>query len=368
MTSPDRTAADRWLPATSIVRLGLLGALLQIFGGAWDISWHVDRGRDTFFSPPHLVLYAGILLVLAAASLGLTAAAASGVGWQRRLRSAPVVAAIGAATVFQLSSAPIDEFWHQTFGRDVSVWSPPHLMLIVGAATTFYALAALQLRRMKAGVARGEDTPWWEHLTLLLLVACGGAMLLGIVIENDFPGIPAWHPSQQRPAWVYPAIVSAFGAFGLAVAARTGRAPWPATVTSLLLMGIRLATIGLLLALGRTMPYPPLLLVAGGVVLDLLLHRRIARPGPLRLVVAGSAFAAALWGVSLGWSLLTGLPAPRPDTLLATSWLLLPLSIVGVGTGVLFAAGLDWISEPRPMPAEPARAPGVDTRAGAPAL
>src|SRR5215813_9272431 len=42
--------------------------LLNFFGGAWDIQWHVAIGRDSPFIPPHiLVLTAftgGLLLVL----------------------------------------------------------------------------------------------------------------------------------------------------------------------------------------------------------------------------------------------------------------------------------------------------------------
>ena len=32
------------------------------FGGYWDISWHISIGRDTFWTPAHMMVYlAGVL-------------------------------------------------------------------------------------------------------------------------------------------------------------------------------------------------------------------------------------------------------------------------------------------------------------------
>jgi hypothetical protein len=39
---------------------GLFASLLLMVGGVWDIAWHHTRGRDTFWSPPHLLLYGGV--------------------------------------------------------------------------------------------------------------------------------------------------------------------------------------------------------------------------------------------------------------------------------------------------------------------
>ncbi len=42
-----------------------------------------------------------------------------------------------ALTAFSLvvvmAAAPVDAWWHNTFGRDVLIWSPPHLQLYLGA-------------------------------------------------------------------------------------------------------------------------------------------------------------------------------------------------------------------------------------------
>src|SRR5207249_11439951 len=39
-----------------------LGVTSAYIGGYWDISWHRSIGRDTFWSAPHLAIYACGLL------------------------------------------------------------------------------------------------------------------------------------------------------------------------------------------------------------------------------------------------------------------------------------------------------------------
>src|SRR5438552_18555757 len=42
-------------------------------GGYWDISWHRSIGRDSFWSPPHMAIYAcGVLAGLSSAYLIFT--------------------------------------------------------------------------------------------------------------------------------------------------------------------------------------------------------------------------------------------------------------------------------------------------------
>src|SRR5712691_8988063 len=61
--------ADRLL--TPLYGLGVVGAFLQVAGANWDVSSHILGIVDSFFTPSHLVLYLGILLVLIAGFLGV---------------------------------------------------------------------------------------------------------------------------------------------------------------------------------------------------------------------------------------------------------------------------------------------------------
>src|SRR3989441_1055714 len=58
------------VPRWAIFGFVLTGLLLQAFGLYWDIWRHVVVGRESFFTPPHLVLYAGFGYVALAGIVG----------------------------------------------------------------------------------------------------------------------------------------------------------------------------------------------------------------------------------------------------------------------------------------------------------
>src|SRR4029453_6804767 len=105
-------------------------------GGYWDISWHRSIGRDTFWSPPHMAIYAcGVLAGLSAPYLIFTTtfgkesplAAVRGKIWGSR---GPLGAFIGAwGGLAMLVSAPFDDGWQNAYGLDVKIISPPHMVL-----------------------------------------------------------------------------------------------------------------------------------------------------------------------------------------------------------------------------------------------
>ena len=112
--------------------MGALGMFLVVIGGGRDIAWHIAVGRNSFWSPPHLVLYAGINLTLLAMGLGLLQAwrlQRAGLAYNAgpfitlplglRISAGLFMAGVGA--FMSLTSSPIDELWHRTFGLDVTI-------------------------------------------------------------------------------------------------------------------------------------------------------------------------------------------------------------------------------------------------------
>jgi hypothetical protein len=125
-----------------------IGVSLQISGSNWDIVWHGVGNVETFFTPPHSVIYSGVALAIGSTIGGILQAAFTiqqqkkDVTWLVLFPSSlPLslkLAAIGC--ILQLSAGPFDFLWHTLFGFD-GLLSPPHSVLAVGMLTT--ALGAL---------------------------------------------------------------------------------------------------------------------------------------------------------------------------------------------------------------------------------
>ena len=43
--------------------VGVVALTSSSIGGAWDVSWHRSIGRDTFWTPAHMAIYLGGILV-----------------------------------------------------------------------------------------------------------------------------------------------------------------------------------------------------------------------------------------------------------------------------------------------------------------
>ena len=131
------------LPAWAAVPSMLLGIslLTAVLGMYWDISLHIDNGRDAgpLANPAHYLILVGLYGVLVAGVMSIALA-----GTERPTKTAvhlggdwwaPVgglmMAACGA---FALTGFPLDDMWHRLFGQDVTLWGPTHLMLIGGAS------------------------------------------------------------------------------------------------------------------------------------------------------------------------------------------------------------------------------------------
>ena len=140
--SPRVATAAMSLTALRVVLWGSLAAkLVAGWGVQWDIQWHVNVGRDTFWIPPHVMTYAGVALsvLLAFGLLAWTTFRAPHTLPPGLVSLLGVVGTPGAhiaasGIALTVIAAPIDDLWHRLFGIDVTLWSPPHLLGILGAA------------------------------------------------------------------------------------------------------------------------------------------------------------------------------------------------------------------------------------------
>ena len=117
----------------------LFASTSVVLGVIWDISWHRTIGRDTFWTPAHLAIYlGGVVAGLTCGWLALhTTFAGSTEDRAAAVRFWGFRAPFGAwvciwGTFAMLTSAPFDDWWHNAYGLDVKIISPPHMLLAAG--------------------------------------------------------------------------------------------------------------------------------------------------------------------------------------------------------------------------------------------
>ena len=182
---------------------GMLAAkIITGWGVQWDVEWHVRVGRDTFWIAPHLITYAGVT-ISTLLSWGMLAWYTLGLG-----RSDNLVRVLGAkgtrgfhfaalGVALTVLAAPIDDLWHRLFGLDVTLWSPPHLLGILGGLVVSAACFT---------IAR-EVHPAQPAARLLAQVLAGSALYRGLALVAQ----PAFLLSYAHgDLWFHsPAILSA---------------------------------------------------------------------------------------------------------------------------------------------------------------
>jgi hypothetical protein len=328
------------LPGWAALPLTLLNAALltAVLGMYWDISLHIDNGRDPgpLANPAHYLILLGlygVLLsgVLAAALAGdrpSRTAVAVGRGWWAPVGGV-VIATCGA---FALSGFPLDDMWHRLFGQDVTLWGPTHLMLIGGASLATLGAMALQ---SEAIGALGRD-PERDHPRPLLLLRRG--LLAGsfLVALSTFQGEFDFSVPQFREV-LHPVLIMLAGGIGL-VTARVylGRGgALLAVLGFVLIRGLISVMVGGVW--GQTMPHFPLYIVEA-----LFVEATFARAGT-RTPVATGALAGGLIGTiglaaEWGWSHIW-MPLPWPDSLLPEAAIAGFVTAVAAGTVGGFVGG-----------------------------
>jgi len=279
--------------------VGFVGTLLSWFGSGWDVSWHRLFGRDTFWSTPHLFIYVGVAL-WGVAALIATATAIAGRPIRGRalvlgpLRAELGLALIGVGALVTILAGPFDNLWHSMFGRDVDIWSPPHLAGIAGGA--------IGLLGWLAATAPGVF-PIDERLRRLLrLFTLGNLIAISVFALNFY-----YITSVTREAFFYPLLVSTLVPATLAIATVALPGRWAATAAALAYTVIALLGYEMLAGSGWRPPAFPPLVIAGAIAIDLL-RARGGRPAhPLAL---GLGFALAFVAAELARTLLFAPPVP----------------------------------------------------------
>lgn len=139
-SAPKNSSAIRM--SSIIYFLISIGVALQISGSNWDIVWHGIGNVETFFTPPHSVIYSGVALAIGSVVVGgiihtTKILQQKNISSKKNIFGLLIVslplsiklAAIGC--ILQLTAGPFDFWWHNQFGFD-GLLSPPHSVLATG--------------------------------------------------------------------------------------------------------------------------------------------------------------------------------------------------------------------------------------------
>src|ERR1700746_968916 len=287
----------------------------------WDISWHTSIGRDTFWTPAHLCIHFGAILAgLSSTYLILTTT----FGKNRAKKEFSVriwgfygplgtfVALWGGLTM--LTSAPFDDWWHNAFGLDVQILSPPHVVLILGIF--ILGLGGLFLIIAEMNRANVETRSILNRI--FLHVGCMLTILL-LMLISEYTGY-----TQSHSAIYYRALALAMPLVLVGIARASGY-KWAATKVAAIYSVLWLLALWLVplvpaepklgpvyTRVTHLVPMEfPLLLFAGAAALDFLLDRLAARNKWLQAAEGGAGFLLAM--IAVQWPMGRFLISPLAE-------------------------------------------------------
>ncbi|MFP5362058.1 MAG: hypothetical protein ACLGI5_04955 [Thermoleophilia bacterium] len=327
--------------------LAIISLISAVFGLYWDVSMHIDQGRDTsvWGNPGHFFILGGLYGIFAAGFFAIC------LGREERAdRPGPTAiriardwyAPLGGVLMmftglFSLVAFPLDDFWHRLFGQDVTLWGPTHLMLIGGAVMTLLGIAVIQaevVRAMKAANVMHLEKAWVRHLRVVWLP---GGLLVGMSTfqgEFDF-GVP------QFQLIFHPMLIMLAAGLVLVMARIwLGRgAMWGAVAFFLIMRG----GLALLIhdTLGESLTHFPLY-IAEAVCVEIAATLIAVKQRPLAFgltagALIGTVGLAAEWGWSHVW-----MPLPWPAEILPETIALgLAMALAAGALGAWIGARLD---------------------------
>jgi hypothetical protein len=276
------------------------------------VSWHRSIGRDSFWTAAHMAIYAcGVLAGIICSWLivkctfdhksELSAASVHVFG----LRAPLGAFVVGWGCVAVLTSAPFDNWWHNAYGLDVKIVSPPHALLLLGLRAISTGVMFLILASLNRAARNDEDSEGFRHLQLLFLYVAGIAVVGQMFFLQEYTWDIKLHQSAAYIAMAIglPLLFATFS--------QASRSRWAATTTAAVYTVFIIAEI-LVLPLFPAEPklgpvfnqvthmVPakfPILILVPALVLDLFWQRvKNWKPWAIALV-SGVLFVAVLTAV-----------------------------------------------------------------------
>jgi hypothetical protein len=310
----------------------VLASTCIVVGLIWDVSWHQTVGRDTFWTLAHVLeqlaaVIAGLScgwLVLKTTFAGSAEEKARSVRFWRFFQG-PLGAWVCIwGTLMMITSAPFDNWWHNAYGLDVKIISPPHMILAWGMIGI--EIGAMLLTLSAQNRASDDD----QRLYSLMHAYTAGILItmIATVIQEYASVGNHMHGSKfyAVTAWAIPLFL-----VGLS---RASRLKWPATTITAIYSAITLVMMWILQLFDATPklapiynpvthmipPAFPLLIIVPAFVVDLLM-KRFGRGHDWKLsVLLGVTWVAIMLAVHWIWAEFLISPAARNFLFAADQW------------------------------------------------
>jgi hypothetical protein len=337
----DRTGVPPWVAFPTV--LTTVSLLIALFGMMWDISLHIDVGRDPgpLANPAHYFILFGLFGVFSggvlACAMPLTEKPGPAPVHFLRGWDVPIGGIlVASAGFYALLGFPLDDIWHRIFGQDVTLWGPTHLMLITGAGTSIIGLLILE-QEGHGGLSTDDGARKVGQLTRFLRQASAmGGLLLGMSVfqgEFDFD-VPQFR-------LVFAPFLIAFASGIALVAARMfiGRGgALAAAAFFLVVRGVIALIVGPIL--GEHTPTFPLYLGSAIVVELVAMAAPLLRRAVPFGVVCGALIGTAGFATEFAWSQFRSTLTWGSDILVEGTLMALAGGIAGGVLGSLLASGL----------------------------
>jgi hypothetical protein len=330
------TGLPGWAALPSLILGGSL--LTAVLGMYWDISLHIDNGRDEgpLANPAHYLILIGLYGALLAGVISAALATERPSGTAVRFGAGWWIPAggllIAACGAFALSGFPLDDFWHRIFGQDVTLWGPTHLMLIGGGSLA--VLGGMALMSEAFGGLGGDPG---RHGPGIVLVVRRSLLLGGFLVAlSTFQGEFDFGVPQFRQV-LHPILIMLAAGIGL-VTARIylGRGGALQAVAGFIaIRGFLAIMVGGVW--DQTTPHFPLYIAEALIVEAVFVRAAMRSPvatGAIAGVLIGTIGLAAEWGWSHVW-----MPYPWSDTLLPEAAIAGLLTAVAAGAVGGFVGG-----------------------------
>ena len=343
------------LPGWAGLPLAIAGTslIVAVLGMYWDISIHLDQGRDEgpFANASHYLILAGLFGITVAGLFAMTLPKTKATPTSREVPGpGELKAPLGGflmflCAAFALAAFPMDDIWHRIFGQDVTLWGPTHLVLFGAAAMSTVGTWILLVEGIRA--AEFNDFPPRPAIWKGLQIAMAGAFLIAL---STFQGEFDFAVPQFRLDW-HPILLMMAAGIGL-VTARVAIGKGGALGAALFFIVIRgLLSIWVGPITGHTTLHFPLYLVEALVVEGVALF--VSRDRPLRLgllagVGIGTLGLAAEWAWSYIWWELPWPSSMLPEAAIAAFLMAVASGVIGGFVGrALASPWVDPVARPR---------------------